>query len=144
MEVGDLPTVLAIERISFPNPWHEVTFRGEILNEGISFPLVAVHKTEKRIVGYIVYWLIKDEIMVNNIAVDPDFRRRGVGEAILREVLENIRREGVVFVSLEVRISNNAARALYEKLGFRLLGIRENYYSNPQEDALVLGLNLAL
>jgi len=142
MEVEDLPAVLAIEKSSFPNPWHEVTFRGEILNEEISFPLVVVHGSEKKVIGYIIYWQLKDEIMINNIAVHQDFRGLGVGEAMLRDVLEKVRGEGVVFVSLEVRFSNKPARALYEKLGFRVLSIREKYYINPEEDALVLGLNI--
>jgi [ribosomal protein S18]-alanine N-acetyltransferase len=142
MENGDLPEVLAIEQSSFPNPWRETTFRGEIQNDDISFPLVAVHATEKKIVGYIIYWKIKDEIMINNIAVHPDFRRLGVGESILRDAIERGRGEKVTFVSLEVRISNKPAQTLYAKLGFDLIGVRKNYYFNPDEDALVFGLNL--
>jgi ribosomal-protein-alanine N-acetyltransferase len=144
MTQKDLPEVLAIERASFPNPWHETTFEGEIQNEGISFPLVAVHRTDKKIIGYILFWKIKDEILINNIAVHRDFRRRGVAEAMLQDVLASAHREGVVFASLEVRSSNKPARIFYEKLGFRLIGIRKDYYSNPKEDALALGLNLAL
>jgi ribosomal-protein-alanine N-acetyltransferase len=142
MTAGDLPEVMAIERVSFPNPWHETTFRGEIQNEGISFPLVAGERTEKRVVGYIIFWRIQDEIQINNIAVHPDFRGLGIGEAILREVLDNVRAEGAVFASLEVRVSNGPARALYEKFGFEIIGSRKDYYLNPAEDALVLGLNL--
>jgi ribosomal-protein-alanine N-acetyltransferase len=143
MTQKDLPEVLAIERVSFPNPWHETTFEGEIQNEGISFPLVAVHRTDKKIIGYILFWKIKDEILINNIAVHGDFRRRGVAEAMMQDVLAIAHREGVVFASLEVRSSNKPARTFYEKLGFRLIGIRKDYYSNPKEDALALGLNLA-
>jgi ribosomal-protein-alanine N-acetyltransferase len=142
MTAGDLPEVMAIERASFPNPWHEITFQGEIQNEGISFPLVAIERTEKRVVGYIIFWRIQDEIQINNIAVHPDFRGLGIGEAILREVLDKVRAEGAVFASLEVRVSNGPARALYEKRGFEIIGSRKDYYSNPAEDALVLGLNL--
>ena len=142
MTAGDLPEVMAIERASFPNPWHETTFRGEIQNEGISFPLVAIEPTERRVVGYIIFWRIQDEIQINNIAVHPDFRGLGIGEAILREVLDNVRAEGAVFASLEVRVSNGPARALYEKFGFEIIGSRKDYYLNPAEDALVLGLNL--
>ena len=142
MTAGDLPEVMAIERASFPNPWHETTFRGEIQNEGISFPLVAIEPTERRVVGYIIFWRIQDEIQINNIAVHPDFRGLGIGEAILREVLDKVRAEGAVFASLEVRVSNGPARALYEKLGFEIIGSRKDYYINPAEDALVLGLNL--
>ena len=133
---------MAIERASFPNPWHETTFRGEIQNEGISFPLVASEPTERRVVGYSIFWRIQGEIQINNIAVHPDFRGLGIGEAILREVLDKARSEGAVFVSLEVRVSNGPARSLYEKFGFEIIGSRKDYYVNPAEDALVLGLNL--
>jgi len=142
MTEGDLPEVMAIEGASFPNPWHEVTFRGEIQNEGISFPMVAVDFATRAVLGYIIYWLIRDEIQVNNIAVRTDFRGRGIGEAVMRLVLDNAGLAGVRFVSLEVRVSNMPARSLYRKLGFEPIGLRKDYYSHPIEDALVLGLNL--
>ena len=143
MTAGDLPEVMAIERTSFPNPWHEVTFRGELQNTGISFPLVAAERTAGRILGYIIYWRIQDEIQINNIAVHREARGWGIGEGIMRRVLDMERAAGVVFASLEVRMSNMPARALYEKLGFETLGLRKDYYVNPMEDALVLGLNLS-
>ena len=142
MAAADLPEVMAIEQASFPNPWHEVTFRGEIQNEGISFPLVAVERIKKTVVGYVIYWRIQDEIQINNIAVRPDFRGLGIGEAIMREVLDREHATGAVLASLEVRISNAPARSLYEKLGFEAIGLRKDYYTNPVEDALILGLNL--
>ena len=142
MKRGDLDEVMAIERLSFSNPWHETTFQGEIQNEGISFPMVAVDRVLQRIIGYVLYWKIKDDVQINNIAVHPDFRRTGVGEAMLRDVLFLTRVEGAVFVSLEVRLSNAAARALYEKYGFKPLAVRKSYYTHPDEDALVLGLDL--
>jgi len=143
MAVEDLPEVLAVERVSFPNPWPESTFRGELQNRGLSTPLVAVEEATGRIIGYLIYWKIMDEVQVNNVAVHPDCRRRGVAEAIFREVLGTLRAEGAKFVSLEVRTSNAAARRLYEKLGFETWGVRKGYYSNPDEDGLVLGLGLS-
>ena len=142
MQVRDIPEILAIEKVSFPNPWLEITFRAEIQNDDISFPFVAVHRSEKKIIGYIIYWRILREIQINNIAVHPDYRRLGVGEGMLCDVIEAAREEGMSFVSLEVRPSNLAARGLYEKLGFRFLGTRKNYYSQPAEDAFILGLEL--
>lgn len=143
METRDLPDVLAIENISFPNPWHETTFRGEIQNDGLSYPLVFVHRTLERVIGYIVYWRIRDEVQINNIALHPDFKRMGIGETVLRDVIEAARAEGAHFVSLEVRPSNTAARRLYAKLGFEFIGFRRHYYSSPDEDAIVLGLSLS-
>jgi len=137
-----LPEVMAIENISFPNPWHETTFRGEMQNEDFSFPLAAVRRGTQKVIGYIIYWKIKDEIQINNIAVHPDYRRLGIGQKMLKEVLGRVREEEAMFASLEVRVSNVAAQTLYARLGFTLLGVRKGYYSNPDEDALVLGLNL--
>ena len=142
MEEGDIPFVYEIEKLSFPNPWHESTFKGEIQNRHISFPYVIVHSQEKKVIGYIIFWQVKDEVQINNIAIHPDFRRKGIGEAVMRKVLDLVRKEEAKFVFLEVRPSNAAAFSLYRKLGFKVLGIRKDYYSRPREDALVLGLRL--
>lgn len=143
MKEEDLPYVLEIEQVSFPNPWHKMTFIGEILNHPISFPLVVVHGVQKRVMGYIIFWHIHDDVQINNIAVHPDFRRMGIGEAVVNMVLSKVRMEGARFVTLEVRPSNFAARALYNKLGFEVLGIKENYYFRPQEHAFIMGKNLS-
>ncbi len=142
MEEQDLPSVLAIESLSFPNPWHETTFRGEIQHRPVSFPLVIVHSTLNKVIGYIIYWLIGEEVQINNIAVHPDFRRLGIGEHVLRQVIEQVKWRGAKFITLEVRPSNIAALTLYKKIGFRMLGVRRNYYTNPSEDAIVLGLQV--
>lgn len=138
MEEDDLFEVHAIERASFPNPWHLSTFRGEIHNHPISSSYVIVHRREKKIIGYIIYWHIKDEVQISNIAVHPDFRRMGVGESIMRQVLFQLEKGGSKFISLEVRPSNMTAIKLYHKLGFDILGIRKNYYRNPPEHAVVM------
>lgn len=138
MKEDDIFEVHAIERASFPNPWHLTTFRGEIHNRPISSPSVIVHRLERKIIGYVIYWHIQDEIQVSNIAVHPDFRRMGVGESVLRQVLSQLKKEGAKYVSLEVRPSNMAAIKLYNKLGFDILGIRKDYYRNPPEHAVVM------
>lgn len=142
MKEADLRHVQDIEVLSYSSPWSESTFRGEIQNTSISYPLVVVDKPENRIVGYIIYWHIKEDVQVNNIAVHPDFRGKGIGKAMMKHILEKTRKEGAAFVHLEVRMSNTAALALYKRLGFEVLGTRKNYYMNPLEDALVLGLVL--
>jgi ribosomal-protein-alanine N-acetyltransferase len=142
MQVRDLPEVMEIERLSFSNPWHETTFQGEIQNAPISFPLVAERTANGRIEGYIIYWKIKDDVQINNIAVHPDARGSGLGEALLRCALARVQAEGAVFVSLEVRVTNSAARRLYVKLGFEVFGVRKDYYSNPTEDAVVMGRHI--
>jgi [ribosomal protein S18]-alanine N-acetyltransferase len=142
MIAADLPAVEAIERASFSNPWSEATFRGEIQNLDISFPMVIVHEPERAVVGYIMYWLVGDEAQINNVAVHPDFRGKGIAEAALKLVLKSLRDKEAVFVSLEVRKSNAPALTLYKKLGFTVLGTRKGYYTNPVEDAYVMGLAL--
>lgn len=142
METGDLRSVLEIEELSFPHPWHESTFRGEIQHRPISFPQVVVHTTLHRVIGYIIFWMIGEDVQINNIAIHPDFRRMGVGEQVLRQVIDRVSLRGARLITLEVRPSNTPALALYKKLSFRLLGIRKGYYAIPPEDALVLGLHL--
>ena len=142
MEAADLPSVMEIEAVSFPNPWHESTFRGEIQHRPISFPLVVEHGALNSVIGYIVFWVIGEEAQINNIAVHPDFRRLGVGERVLRQVIAQLRSSGVSMVTLEVRPSNTGAQTLYRKLGFRMIGLRKGYYTNPPEDAFVLALHL--
>jgi ribosomal-protein-alanine N-acetyltransferase len=142
MKEEDLPFVLDVESVSFPNPWHEMTFRGEIYNQPISSSLVIVYKPHSRVIGHLIFWRIKEQMQINNIAIHPDFRRMGIAEAVLRQVLSRIRAEGAKFVTLEVRPSNIAARSLYNKLGFAVLGIKDNYYHNPPEPALVMGKKL--
>ncbi len=142
MREDDLPEVLAIEKLCFPNPWSRETFLGEIQNRAISFPLVLVHREQKRIAGYVIFWQIGDEAQINNVAVHPDFQGQGLGELAMRYVLGRLKENGVHFVSLEVRVSNQRALALYRKLGFSILGVRKEYYSRPVEDAYVMGLVL--
>jgi len=138
----DLPEILAIEHRSFSNPWPETTFEGEVQNVGLSYPVVAVDEDSGRIVGYVIFWIITDEAQINNVAVHPDFRRRRIAEDMFRLILEAMEQHGVHFVSLEVRAGNTGARTLYEKLGFRSIGERKEYYTKPVEDAVVMGLSL--
>lgn len=142
MKEDDLPAVRTIESLSFSNPWSDSTFLGEIQNTPVSFPLVVVRKPSDKVIGYIIYWHIREDVQVNNIAVHPDFRGKGIGEALMRHVIEKVRKSGATFMSLEVRPSNAAAVTLYKKLGFEILGSRKNYYTNPDEDAYLMGLVL--
>jgi ribosomal-protein-alanine N-acetyltransferase len=142
MKEEDLSAVRAIEVVSFSNPWSDNTFRGEIQNTSVSFPLVVVRKPGDEVVGYIVFWHIREDVQVNNIAVHPDFRGKGIAEALMRHVIGRVRESGATFMTLEVRPSNTAAVMLYKKLGFEILGTRKNYYTNPNEDAYLMGLIL--
>lgn len=143
MREADLAAVRAIEAMSFSNPWSEDTFRGEIQNTPVSSPLVVVRRPGDEVVGYIIYWQIRDDVQVNNIAVHPECRGRGLGEAMMRFAIAKVRASGAEFMTLEVRQSNTSAVALYKKLGFEALGTRRNYYTRPDEDACVMGLVLS-
>jgi ribosomal-protein-alanine N-acetyltransferase len=155
MREEDLPAVRAIEALSFPNPWSDATFRGEIQNTSISFPMVVVRRpgdpvvtdnpvvADEEVVAYIIYWQIRDDVQVNNIAVHPDCRGLGLGEAMMRYAIAMVRESGATFMTLEVRQSNASALTLYKKLGFEVMGTRKNYYTKPDEDAFVMALELA-
>lgn len=142
MQEDDLPTVMEIEHLSFPYPWRLSTFVGELGNYPLSIPFVLVHSPDKRLIGYIILWFHKKEVQISNFALHPNFRRKGVGAAVLRDIMDKITKEGATEIFLEVRPSNQVARLLYAKLGFKILGLRKNYYQSPDEDALIMGKNL--
>ena len=139
MEGKDLDEVLRIENTSFPNPWRKSTFQGEIGNCGVSFPLVIKHRDLEKVMGYIIYWQILNEAQISNFAVHPELRRMGIGESVMHIVMDLMYQRGVQYVILEVRLSNRAARSLYQKFGFKVWGRRKKYYRDPEEDALVMG-----
>jgi ribosomal-protein-alanine N-acetyltransferase len=142
MKEADLAAVRMIEALSFSNPWSDTTFRGEIQNTSISSPLVVVRRPGDEVVGYIIFWQIRDDVQVNNIAVHPESRGLGLGEAMMRFAIAKVRAAGATFMTLEVRQSNTPALTLYKKLGFEVMGTRKNYYTKPDEDALVMALVL--
>jgi [ribosomal protein S18]-alanine N-acetyltransferase len=148
MRESDLAAVRAIETLSFSNPWSDNTFRGEIQNTSISFPMVVVRRpgnpavADDEVVAYIIYWQIHEDVQVNNVAVRPDCRGLGLGETMMRYAIDRVREAGATFMTLEVRPSNAAALTLYKKLGFEIMGTRKNYYTRPDEDALVMALVL--
>jgi ribosomal-protein-alanine N-acetyltransferase len=143
MRDEDLSSVREIERRSFSNPWSDNTFRGEIQNTAVSFPMVVVRRPGEEVVGYIVYWRIRDDVQINNVAVHPHCRGLGLGEAMVRYVIARSREAEATFVTLEVRQSNTPALTLYRKLGFEVMGTRKNYYTKPDEDAYVMALVLS-
>jgi ribosomal-protein-alanine N-acetyltransferase len=142
MKDSDLPAVRVIEALSFSNPWSDNTFRGEIQNTSVSFPMVVVRRPGDEVVGYIIFWMIRDDVQVNNVAVHPDCRGLGLGEAMMRYAIARTREDGAAFMTLEVRQSNTPAVTLYKKLGFDIMGTRKNYYTKPDEDAYVMALVL--
>jgi ribosomal-protein-alanine N-acetyltransferase len=133
----DLDGVLAVEAESFSNPWTRAMYEWELQNPEVCHILV-VRTPTCRVAGFCAFWLVVDEIHINNVAVLPAFRGRGFGSSLMRRVLTEGLRLGAARATLEVRASNTAARRFYEGLGFRATGVRKNYYTNPVEDALIL------
>jgi ribosomal-protein-alanine N-acetyltransferase len=129
--------ILAIEEASFTNPWTRAMYLAELENTGVSYCYLA-KQSDGAAVGFCSFWRVLDELHINNIAVLPDFRRHGIATALLTHVLGEGVRLGARRATLEVRRSNDAARALYERFGFTVAGIRQAYYTKPVEDALVL------
>ena len=138
---GDLDDVLEIERASFSNPWSRDMFLWELQNAGISYGYV-LREPGGRVAAFCTVWIVQDELHVNNVAVGPAHRGKGVGQALLRFVLRLAAGLGARRATLEVRRSNVPALRLYERLGFRAVGVRRNYYSSPVEDALILWCDL--
>jgi ribosomal-protein-alanine N-acetyltransferase len=141
MTVGDLPGVLAIERMSFTTSWSEANFRHEIEDNPLAWNLVG--RAQGVVVAFACAHLVVDELMINDLAVDSSVRRRGIGSVLLRHLLEGARVRGCRRATLEVRPSNAPARALYEAFGFEIVGRRRGYYADTGEDALLMARALS-
>ena len=139
MTAAHLPQVAALERRCFPaDPWSEELFRDALDNP---HPAILLAEGEDgAILGYAVLSVILDEGNLDNIAVAPDARRRGVADALLSAVTGFARERRLAFLNLAVRASNAPAIALYEKHGFAAVGRRKNYYNAPREDAILMTL----
>ncbi|HEX2094595.1 MAG TPA: ribosomal protein S18-alanine N-acetyltransferase [Longimicrobiaceae bacterium] len=131
----DLERIMEIERVSFSTPWKEATFRG--LLRRTDTDLIGAER-EGRLVGYAVCWTVVDQSELGNVAVAPEARGSGVGRALVGAVLGRVGERGARECFLEVRESNRVAQALYEDMGFQVVGRRRNYYALPTEDALVM------
>jgi ribosomal-protein-alanine N-acetyltransferase len=136
MDFADIPAVHAIERASFAVPWPDDAYRNELATNRLASYVVA--RTDDAIVGFAGLWVMVDEAHVTTFAVDPRWRRRGVGERLLLALLDISVARRAREATLEVRLSNMPARRLYEKYGFRPVGIRPRYYSDNGEDALIM------
>ena len=163
MVTEDLDEVMKIEEASFSSPWSRGMFLTELKDNPFSKLLVArlTHPAEASqlksedqpvlggphgpphiIVGYCCFWIVFGEVHIMNLAVHPDYRRKGIATRLVEVVISISRHEVVQKVHLEVRKSNDSARKLYEKFGFLVITARPNYYSQPMEDALLMALEL--
>ena len=136
MTLDDLPAVHAIEGASFAVPWPDDAYRNEIRTNRLASYVVA--RLADDVVGFAGLWVMVDEAHVTTFAVHPGWRRRGVGERLLLALLDLAVARQAREATLEVRLSNLPARKLYERYGFRPVGIRPRYYSDNGEDALIM------
>ena len=143
MVADDIVSVMAVERRAFKAPWSEDLFRRELTHDWSTILLASEvgEGGERVLLGFVIFWVVHDEIHILNGADDPPARRRQVAKSLLEEVLERGRRQGLALATLEVRKSNTGAIALYEGLGFRPVGVRKGYYADEGEDAIVMVLD---
>ncbi|MGE5418025.1 MAG: ribosomal protein S18-alanine N-acetyltransferase [Acidobacteriota bacterium] len=139
MKYKDLDQILSIENVSFPIPWSRDSYAGELKNP---FATYMVAEEGFVIVGYAGVWCVFDEAHITNVAVHPQRRGRQLGELLLMKLEEVARARGTKRITLEVRPSNVAALALYARYGFAQIGVRKGYYSDNNEDALIMAKDI--
>jgi ribosomal-protein-alanine N-acetyltransferase len=137
--ITDINAIWAIEKVSFPTPWSRFSFLAE-LGHSLSHTLVAgpPRPQRRQVWGYIIYWVVAEEMHILNLAIHPQHRRRGLARRLLTHSMTHARKLGAQVAWLEVRPSNHPALHLYQSLGFKEVGRRPRYYEDTQEDALLL------
>jgi ribosomal-protein-alanine N-acetyltransferase len=135
----DVPMIAELEKISYSMPWSETSFYSEVYNR---CSITRVAEDDGRLVGYICVKQVADECHLLNMTVHPDYRQRGIATTLYTDVLKDVKEGGCRFMFLEVRESNSSAIKLYEKFNFRTIGIRRNYYIRPEENAVIMMLEL--
>lgn len=139
---SDLPAAFQIEKRAHAFPWSEQTFTSNQGERYLNYQLTV----EGLMAAFAITQVVLDEATLFNIAVDPDFQRRGLGKALLEHLIDELEKRGVLTLWLEVRASNVAAIALYESLGFNEATIRRNYYptADGREDAIIMALPISM
>lgn len=137
MTAEHIPQIAALERACFSHPWSEDMLREELWNDAAV--IVAAEGEDGTVLGYAGLQTVLDEGYINNVAVDPRFRRQGVADELIAAFVR-FGRAKLAFLTLEVRASNAPAIALYEKHGFQEVGRRKDYYDDPKEDAILMTL----
>jgi ribosomal-protein-alanine N-acetyltransferase len=140
LQESDLETVLAIERMSFPSPWTKMLFQQEINNPVSHFWVVEKPGVPRSIgpIGYLCFWMLRDEVQIMNLAIHPRYRRGGIARWLLDRAFKYAKQRGLSRVVLEVRKSNLAAMNLYRSMQFQRVGTRPGYYRDTGEDAFVM------
>lgn len=134
---ADLDGVLALEEASFNNPTTREWYEGELKRPEVCF-IYILRTVDAPVTGFCAFWLVAEQAHINNLAVQPELRGRGLGTLLLEAIIVEAAHLGASLLTLEVRRSNEPAQRLYERAGFHQAGVRKNYYTNPIEDALIL------
>ena len=135
MNLGDVSAIAELEKLCFSDPWSENSIASEVDNP---LPYWLVAEMDGIVVGYVGSQTVLDASDMMNLAVSPNYRREGIGQALVNALVAHLQQNKVIALLLEVRVSNAPAIALYESLGFEQVGRRPKYYHNPREDALIL------
>jgi [ribosomal protein S18]-alanine N-acetyltransferase len=141
MTEADIDQIMAIEKRSFAAPWSKRLFK-ETISFPLSFNIVVRKKVDNEVVGYANFYVIGSEVQVLNIAVDPESRKKGYAAKLLGCAIETLVAGKAEDFFLEVRISNADAIRLYEGFGFKRIGVRKKYYTETNEDAIVMHLKV--
>ena len=139
MAPSDIEQIMIIERASSPSPWSSHFFLEEVR---VPHSKSVLAEIDGRIVGYIVFWQLPADLDIHNLAVHPEFQRRGIGGHLLGKAIAHAKKYRLNRITLEVRQSNLVAQRLYGSFGFIAEGFRRAYYSNDGEDAILMGLEL--
>ncbi|EGT3797309.1 ribosomal protein S18-alanine N-acetyltransferase [Clostridioides difficile] len=135
MTTEDIDEVFEVEKNCFEDYWSKESFRKELSNEVARY---IVAKLNGKIVGYVGIWLILDEGHINNVAVHSDYRGKKIGDKLIKGIVDLCKDNNIASMTLEVRASNKIAQNLYRKYGFKMGGIRKEYYSDNKEDAIIM------
>lgn len=138
---SDLPGLVSLEQACFAIPWSEESLRQELTANPAARCIVA-QSPDGFLAGYAAMWSVLDEGQITNIAVDPAWRRLGIGRDLLQALIHLAEKEGLASLFLEVRLGNTAARRLYESSGFTEVGLRRAYYADNSEDAIIMLKNI--
>ena len=135
-EAGDIAAIEGLEQVCFSDPWSYESLEHDILNNKLSFYIVA--EVEGTVCGYVGIWNIVDEGHITNVAVSPDYRRKHIASNMLDVLIASCEEAGVERFTLEVRAGNEPAKALYAGKGFKEVSVRPGYYQDNGEDAIIM------
>ncbi|MCC0654305.1 ribosomal protein S18-alanine N-acetyltransferase [Clostridioides sp. ES-S-0001-03] len=135
MTIKDIDEVFEVEKNCFEDYWSKESFRKDLSNEVAKY---IVAKLDGKVVGYVGIWLILDEGHINNVAVHSDYRGKKIGDKLIKRLVDLCKDNNIASMTLEVRASNKIAQNLYRKYGFKMGGIRKEYYNDNKEDAIIM------